>query len=90
VQQRSKPGFISRDRLGQLPNTRNRRHNVRLARRRTKAELVAGLLVGVDEPTHFPESLYLICSLADPAQPEVRAWSIVRDAVVEVVIEIRG
>src|SRR5688572_5923349 len=33
------------------------------------------------ELAYFPESLYLICSLASPDQPEVRAWSI-RDGVV--------
>ena len=25
---------------------------------------------------YFPESLYLICSLANPDQPDIRAWSI--------------
>jgi proteasome lid subunit RPN8/RPN11 len=33
---------------------------------------------------YYPESLYVICSLADPDQPTVRAWSIVNDAVTEV------
>ena len=32
---------------------------------------------------YYPDSLYLICSLADPA-PVVRAWSIRDDAVLEV------
>ena len=30
----------------------------------------------------FPDSLYLVCSLADPERPTVRAWSIV-DTVTE-------
>jgi proteasome lid subunit RPN8/RPN11 len=36
------------------------------------------------ELAYFPESLYLICSLANPDQPEVRVWSIVRATVTEV------
>jgi [CysO sulfur-carrier protein]-S-L-cysteine hydrolase len=30
---------------------------------------------------YYPDSLYLICSLADPEKPDLRAWSI-RDGVV--------
>jgi proteasome lid subunit RPN8/RPN11 len=40
------------------------------------------------ELAYFPESLYLICSLANPAQPEVRAWSIVDGSVSEVSIAV--
>ena len=36
------------------------------------------------ELAYYPESLYLICSLADPAQPVIRAWSIVSGTVSEV------
>ena len=36
------------------------------------------------ELAYFPESLYLIVSLADRAKPDVRAWSITRGAVTEV------
>ncbi len=36
------------------------------------------------ELAYFPESLYLICSLAEPEQPEIRAWSIVDGAITEV------
>jgi proteasome lid subunit RPN8/RPN11 len=32
----------------------------------------------------YPDSLYVICSLASPDQPEVRAWSISDGAVTEV------
>ena len=35
---------------------------------------------------YFPESLYLIVSLAEPTQPELRAWSIVNGAVTEVAL----
>jgi proteasome lid subunit RPN8/RPN11 len=28
------------------------------------------------ELAYFPEALYLICSLANPDQPETRAWSV--------------
>ena len=36
----------------------------------------------------YPDALYLICSLADPAAPHVRAWSI-RDRVVsEVALQV--
>jgi proteasome lid subunit RPN8/RPN11 len=35
------------------------------------------------ELAYFPESLYLIVSLADPDLPDVRAWSIVRGTVTE-------
>ena len=34
------------------------------------------------ELAYFPEALYLICSLATPDQPEIRAWSI-RESVVK-------
>jgi [CysO sulfur-carrier protein]-S-L-cysteine hydrolase len=33
---------------------------------------------------YFPDSLYVICSLADPERPTVRAWSIRDGAVTEV------
>ena len=36
------------------------------------------------ELAYFPESLYLVCSLANPEQPDIRAWSIVDGAVSEV------
>jgi [CysO sulfur-carrier protein]-S-L-cysteine hydrolase len=36
----------------------------------------------------YPEALYLICSLADPAAPHIRAWSIAGDAVTEVPLQI--
>jgi proteasome lid subunit RPN8/RPN11 len=32
----------------------------------------------------FPDSLYLVCSLADPERPTVRAWSIVDGTVTEI------
>jgi proteasome lid subunit RPN8/RPN11 len=35
---------------------------------------------------HYPDALYLICSLAGP-EPVVRAWSIRDDAVSEIVLE---
>jgi proteasome lid subunit RPN8/RPN11 len=38
------------------------------------------------ELAYFPESLYLICSLANPDQPEVRAWSIRDGAFTEVAL----
>lgn len=40
------------------------------------------------ELAFYPEALYLICSLADPAAPVLRAWRIVGGAVTEVPIEI--
>ena len=40
------------------------------------------------ELAYFPESLYLICSLANPEAPDIRAWSIVRGTVTEVGLEI--
>lgn len=40
------------------------------------------------ELAYFPESLYLICSLANPDQPEVRAWSIVYGVVSEVALQV--
>lgn len=40
------------------------------------------------ELAYFPESLYLICSLADPDKPDIRAWSIVRGTVTEVAVQI--
>ena len=40
------------------------------------------------ELAYFPESLYLICSLADPSRPVVRAWSIRDGAATEVLLEI--
>lgn len=36
----------------------------------------------------FPESLYVICSLANPDAPAVRAWSIVDGAVTEVPLAV--
>ena len=36
------------------------------------------------ELAYFPESLYVIVSLADPAQPVIRAWSIRDGTVTEV------
>ena len=39
------------------------------------------------ELAYFPESLYLICSLADLDRPVIRAWSIVRGTVTEVAPE---
>jgi proteasome lid subunit RPN8/RPN11 len=38
------------------------------------------------ELAYFPESLYLICSLAEPARPVIRAWSIVRGTVTELAL----
>lgn len=32
----------------------------------------------------YPEALYLICSLADPASPHIRAWSIQQGVATEV------
>ena len=40
------------------------------------------------ELAYFPESLYLICSLANPEAPDIRAWSIVRGTVTEVPLAI--
>jgi proteasome lid subunit RPN8/RPN11 len=36
----------------------------------------------------FPDSLYLVCSLADPERPTVRAWSIVDGTVTEVPLSV--
>lgn len=36
----------------------------------------------------FPGTLYLICSLADPARPVVRAWSLDGEGPAEVTLEI--
>jgi proteasome lid subunit RPN8/RPN11 len=36
----------------------------------------------------YPDSLYVICSLAEPERPEVRAWSIVDGAVTEVPLAV--
>ena len=36
----------------------------------------------------YPGALYLIASLADPAQPEIRAWRIEGDAVAEVELSV--
>lgn len=36
----------------------------------------------------YPDALYLICSLADPAAPHVRAWSIRDGAVSEVTLQV--
>ena len=36
----------------------------------------------------YPDSLYLICSLADPRSPAVRAWSIVDGVVAEVPLAV--
>jgi proteasome lid subunit RPN8/RPN11 len=40
------------------------------------------------ELAYFPESLYLIVSLANPDQPEIRAWSIVRGTVTEAPLHV--
>lgn len=40
------------------------------------------------ELAYFPESLYLICSLANPDQPDIRAWSIVSGTVSEVALVV--
>ena len=40
------------------------------------------------QPT-FPDALYLICSLADPEAPVVRAWSIAGGQALEVPVELR-
>ena len=40
------------------------------------------------ELAYFPESLYLICSLASPEAPDIRAWSIVRGTVTQVPLTI--
>ena len=37
---------------------------------------------------YYPESLYLLCSLADPEQPEVRAWRIREGEAEELALEI--
>ena len=37
----------------------------------------------------FPDSLYLVCSLADADRPTVRAWSIVDGTVTEVPLAVR-
>ena len=42
------------------------------------------------ELAFFPESLYLICSLADPPRPVIRAWSIVRGTVTEVPLQVEA
>ncbi|MDL2336166.1 MAG: M67 family metallopeptidase [Chloroflexota bacterium] len=42
------------------------------------------------ELAYFPESLYLIVSLADPAQPDIRAWSIVRGTTTEEKLQIEA
>jgi proteasome lid subunit RPN8/RPN11 len=39
------------------------------------------------ELAYYPESLYLICSLADPDRPVIRAWSIVDALTTEVSLE---
>lgn len=36
----------------------------------------------------YPDALYLIGSLADPAAPHIRAWSIAGDEVTEVPLEV--
>lgn len=36
----------------------------------------------------YPDALYLLCSLADPDAPDVRAWSIRDGVVTEVPLEI--
>jgi proteasome lid subunit RPN8/RPN11 len=36
----------------------------------------------------FPDSLYLVCSLADPERPTVRAWSIIDGKVTEVPLAV--
>jgi proteasome lid subunit RPN8/RPN11 len=40
------------------------------------------------ELAYFPESLYVICSLANAEAPDIRAWSIRDGAITEVPIEI--
>lgn len=42
------------------------------------------------ELAYFPQSLYLICSLANPDQPDIRAWSIVDGSVSEVDLVVTG
>lgn len=42
------------------------------------------------ELAYFPESLYLICSLANPDQPDIRAWSIVDGTINEVTLALAG
>lgn len=42
------------------------------------------------ELAYFPESLYVICSLAIPDQPDIRAWTIVNGSVTEVALEVTG
>jgi proteasome lid subunit RPN8/RPN11 len=42
------------------------------------------------EQAFFPESLYLICSLADPERPVIRAWSIIGGALSEVALVAGG
>jgi len=37
---------------------------------------------------YYPDSLYVICSLADADRPSVRAWSIVNGAVAEVALVV--
>ena len=40
------------------------------------------------ELAYFPESLYLICSLANPDQPDLRAWLITDGSVTEIALII--
>lgn len=40
------------------------------------------------ELAYFPDSLYLICSLATSDQPDIRAWSIVDGTVSEVALTV--
>jgi proteasome lid subunit RPN8/RPN11 len=40
------------------------------------------------ELAFYPGSLYLICSLADPLQPVIRAWTIEGGHVEEVALEV--
>jgi [CysO sulfur-carrier protein]-S-L-cysteine hydrolase len=37
----------------------------------------------------YPEALYLICSLADPSAPHIRAWSIQDGVAIEVPLVVR-
>jgi len=36
----------------------------------------------------YPDALYLLCSLRDPAAPEVRAWTILDGTITEVPLEL--
>ena len=42
------------------------------------------------ELAYYPDALYVLCSLADPDSPDVRAWRILDGAVAEVPVEASG